>query len=685
MPTEVNAISNTNITVEVENLQGAVGPANSLTIGTVTTVATGANAAATITGIAPTQVLSLQVPRGEPAGIEYIFDTAISDSDPGAGKVRFNNATIGSVTFIYIDNVDVSSVNQTAWYDTFDDSSSTVIKGQLVFNTYNLGTTVFQITGAVTVATGYYKIPVTYVSGTLPTVDAVLFASFYRAGDVGTLTQAQADGFYVNVTGDTMSGSLTMGNVIDMGSNKITNLATPTNANDAVNKSYADGIVQGINIHASVRVATTANLSATYNNGTAGVGATLTASANGAISIDGVTLSVNDRVLVKNQSTGFQNGIYYVSDAGSAGTPYVLTRATDADNNPAGEVSTGDFNFVIEGTTNAGYGYTLTTTGTITIGTTALTYTAFSSAPTITVGYGLLEPTPGTIEADNTVLAPLASPALTGTATAVNLTTSGTLNANGTNNLKEYTTYYGNGVLVEPWTKDTMRWEAIANAATAVTDGGVAWTASTGAAVTIANTNLFTRTKRIAFTSTATAGTLGVGVRNVVLEHFPIQGLRMSVTAGNSLSAAQTRRVFIGYGGIAQQLTNAAFSSTTAFVNLFGFGYDTTHTAWQFMHNDATGAPTLIDLGASYPCNTIDTDMYRFEIDIVPLTSTTYSIKYKATNITTAATTGWVTVSSADIPAYNLALAGPQVAIIGTTTTPHELEINKIYAEKGIG
>jgi len=604
MPTEVNAISNTNITVEVENLQGAVGPANSLTIGTVTTVATGANAAATITGIAPTQVLSLQVPRGEPAG------------------------------------------NQTAWYDTFDDSSSTVIKGQLVFNTYNLGTTVFQITGAVTVATGYYKIPVTYVSGTLPTVDAVLFASFYRAGDVGTLTQAQADGFYVNVTGDTMSGSLTMGNVIDMGSNKITNLATPTNANDAVNKSYADGIVQGINIHASVRVATTANLSATYNNGTAGVGATLTASANGAISIDGVTLSVNDRVLVKNQSTGFQNGIYYVSDAGSAGTPYVLTRATDADNNPAGEVSTGDFNFVIEGTTNAGYGYTLTTTGTITIGTTALTYTAFSSAPTITVGYGLLEPTPGTIEADNTVLAPLASPALTGTATAVNLTTSGTLNANGTNN---------------------------------------AWTASTGAAVTIANTNLFTRTKRIAFTSTATAGTLGVGVRNVVLEHFPIQGLRMSVTAGNSLSAAQTRRVFIGYGGIAQQLTNAAFSSTTAFVNLFGFGYDTTHTAWQFMHNDATGAPTLIDLGASYPCNTIDTDMYRFEIDIVPLTSTTYSIKYKATNITTAATTGWVTVSSADIPAYNLALAGPQVAIIGTTTTPHELEINKIYAEKGIG
>ncbi len=197
MPTEVNAISNTNITVEVENLQGAVGPANSLTIGTVTTVATGANAAATITGIAPTQVLSLQVPRGEPAGIEYIFDTAISDSDPGAGKVRFNNATIGSVTFIYIDNVDVSAVNQTAWYDTFDDSSSTVIKGQLVFNTYNLGTTVFQITGAVTVATGYYKIPVTYVSGTLPTVDAVLFASFYRAGDVGTLTQAQADGFYV--------------------------------------------------------------------------------------------------------------------------------------------------------------------------------------------------------------------------------------------------------------------------------------------------------------------------------------------------------------------------------------------------------------------------------------------------------------------------------------------------------
>lgn len=677
MPTEINAISNTNIVVEVENLQGAVGPTNALSIGTVSTVASGANAAATITGAAPTQVLNLSVPRGEPAGVEYIFDTGVTDSDPGAGKVKFDNATIGSVTFIYFDNVDVSSVNQTTWFDTFDDSSSTVVKGQLVFNTYNLGSVIFTVTGAVTAATGYYKIPVTYVSGQLPTTNTVLFANFYRVGDVGSLTQAQADGFYVNVTGDTMSGALAMGN------NKITGLGTPTDANDAVNKSYADAILAGINIHPAVRVATTANLSATYSNGTSGVGATLTASANGAISVDGISLSATNRVLVKNQSTGLQNGIYTVTTVGDGSTPFVLTRATDADNSPGTEVLTGDFCFTLEGTINAGYGYTLTTTGTITIGTTSLTYTAFSSAPTVQVGYGLVENIPGTVEADNTVLAPLASPALTGTATAVNLTTSGTLNANGTNNLKENTTYYGNGVLVEPWTKDTMRWEPVANAATVTTGGGVAWTASgTATAVTIANTSLQSRTKRITYDTTATLGTV-VGVRNAVLENHPIQGLRFTTTVTQALSAAQTRRTFIGYGGLATQLSNNAFSNTTLFVNLFGFGYDTTHTAWQFMHNDATGAPTLVDLGASFPCNNL-TDVFRFEIDTVPLTATTYSLKYKATNLVSTATTGWVTVSSADIPAHNLALAGPQVTMVGTTATLHGLGINKIYAEKGL-
>jgi hypothetical protein len=677
MPTEINAISNTNIIVEVENLQGAVGPTNALSIGTVSTIASGANAAATITGAAPAQVLNLSVPRGEPAGIEYIFDTGVTDSDPGAGKVKFNNATIGSVTFIYFDNVDVSSVTQTAWFDTFDDSSSTVVKGQLVFNTYNLGSVIFTVTGAVTAATGYYKIPVTYVSGQLPTVNTVLFAGFYRVGDVGSLTQAQADGFYVNVTGDTMSGAL------DMGTNKITGLGTPTDANDAVNKSYADAILAGINIHPAVRVATTANIAGTYSNGTAGVGATFTATANGAISIDGVSLSLTNRVLVKNQSTGLQNGIYTVTTVGTAGTPFVLTRATDADNSPAGEVTTGDFCFTLEGTANAGYGYTLTTIGTITIGTTTLTYTAFSSAPTVQVGYGLVENIPGTVEADNTVLAPLASPALTGTATAVNLTTSGTLNANGTNNLKENTTYYGNGVLVEPWTKDTMRWEPAANTTTVTTGGGVVWTtAGTATAHTISNTSLQSRMKRITYDTTATLGTV-VGVRNAILENYPIQGLRFTATVTQALSAAQTRRTFIGYGGLATQLSNNAFSNTTLFVNLFGFGYDTTHTNWQFMHNDATGAPTLIDLGGSFPCNNL-TDVFRFDIDTVALTATTYSLKYKATNTVSGVTTGWVTVSSADIPAYNLALAGPQVTMVGTTATLHGLGINKIYAEKGI-
>jgi len=92
---------------------------------------------------------------------------------------------------------------------------------------------------------------------------------------------------------------------------------------------------------ASVRVATTANLSVTAAGSS--VGKTLTATANGAISIDGVSLVLNNRVLVKDQTTQSDNGIYYVSTVGSGGAPYVLTRATDADQDA--EVTAGMFCF----------------------------------------------------------------------------------------------------------------------------------------------------------------------------------------------------------------------------------------------------------------------------------------------------------------------------------------------------
>lgn len=150
-----------------------------------------------------------------------------------------------------------------------------------------------------------------------------------------------------------------------------------------VNKAYVDGVANGLDVKGSNRVATTADLSATYNN----ANGTLTAGSNGAISIDGVSLSLNDRVLVKDQSTGAENGFYTVTTVGDVSNPFVLTRATDADDNT--ELTAGAFTFVEEGSTQADNGYVLTTNGTITLGTTAITFEQFSGAGQIDAGDGL--------------------------------------------------------------------------------------------------------------------------------------------------------------------------------------------------------------------------------------------------------------------------------------------------------
>lgn len=169
---------------------------------------------------------------------------------------------------------------------------------------------------------------------------------------------------------------------------KLTNLATPTASTDAATKGYVDGIAEGLHIHASVVAATTANLTATYNNGSSGVGATLTNSgAQAALVLDGVTVSVSDRVLVKNQTTQSQNGIYTVTDTGSGSTNWVLTRA--ADFNTSAEIQGGDFVFVTGGTSYDNTGWVQTSTG-VTVGTTAIVWQQFSGAGTYTASNGVV-------------------------------------------------------------------------------------------------------------------------------------------------------------------------------------------------------------------------------------------------------------------------------------------------------
>ena len=154
------------------------------------------------------------------------------------------------------------------------------------------------------------------------------------------------------------------------------------------NKAYVDQVAQGLDTKPSCKVATTANLSATYSNGTAGVGATLTNSGTqAALSIDGITMVAADRVLVKDQSTAAQNGIYVVTNIGSGSSNWILTRATPEDQ-PA-ELTGGSFVFVEQGTANGDNGYVFTHNGSPTFGTTALDVAQFSGAGQITAGAAL--------------------------------------------------------------------------------------------------------------------------------------------------------------------------------------------------------------------------------------------------------------------------------------------------------
>jgi hypothetical protein len=199
----------------------------------------------------------------------------------------------------------------------------------------------------------------TGVTGTLPVANGGTGTTNGSITGTGALTFTAAG------TDSNINLVPTGAGIVDVGGKRVGNAATPTQSSDLATKAYVDSLSNGLDVKQSVRAATTGNV--TLSN---------------AQTIDGVALSAGNRVLVKDQTIGSENGIYVVASG-------AWTRATDFDNTPDIEVSPGTFFFVEEGTTQADNGYVVSNDTAITIGTTAIVFSQFSGAGQITAGAGL--------------------------------------------------------------------------------------------------------------------------------------------------------------------------------------------------------------------------------------------------------------------------------------------------------
>ena len=412
----------TNKTLTSPTINGAtIGSAgatfNGSTSGTITVAAAavaGTNtltlpaATDTLVGKATTDILtnkSINLANNTLTTTSAQLATAISD-ETGSGLVVFNNSptlitpTLGAATATSINGLTISSSTGTlsiANGKTLTASNTLTLQGTdtsviafgsggtvaYVANKLSVfaSTTSAELAGVISDETGT-GVLVFSNSPTLvtPTIGAALATSITATS--GNMTvNAAAGNNSVNLV-PTGTGT------VDVANKRITSVAEPTQSSDAATKNYVDAVKTGLDPKDSVRIATTAALTASYSNGTSGVGATLTNTGTlAALTIDSIPLVSGDRVLIKDQASALQNGFYSVTTAGTASVAWVLTRTVDADQNT--ELTPGAFTFVEEGTVNGQNGYVCTNTGSITIGTTSISFVQFSGAGQIIAGDGL--------------------------------------------------------------------------------------------------------------------------------------------------------------------------------------------------------------------------------------------------------------------------------------------------------
>jgi hypothetical protein len=310
---------------------------------------------------------------------------AFVSDETGSGNLVFSNSptlvspTLGAASATSVNKVTITApangstltiadgktltANNTLTFTGTDSSSVAFGAGGTVVYTSNKlsslsSTTSSELAGVISDETGTGSL----VFANNPTMSGVIVNGDITVSGSG-LVASNINDFNTAVRTNRLDQMAVPSGDVSFNSVKITSLADPVSAQDAATKAYVDAAQMGLDVKASVRVATTENITI-----------------SGTQTIDGVVLVAGDRVLVKNQSTGSQNGIYEVA-AGS------WNRVSDADS--SAKVTAGLFTFVAEGTINADSGWVLTTNDEIVLGTTSLVFVQFSGAGQITAGAGL--------------------------------------------------------------------------------------------------------------------------------------------------------------------------------------------------------------------------------------------------------------------------------------------------------